>query len=360
MTVTATATLTFTAAMADRGFAVDLLVAPGQTVAVLGPNGAGKSTLLNVIAGLTRPDSGHAELGTTRLFALENGAKEWMPPHRRGVSILTQDADLFPHLNVLENVAFSARSKGTSRAEAHALARHWLEEVDAVEFCHRRPAELSGGQAQRVAIARALAADPELLLLDEPLGALDVAVAPTVRRTLLRVLEGRTAIIVTHDVLDALTLADRVVVLGEGHVVESGPTRETLDRPRTAFTAGLAALNLLSGIRTANGMTTDSGTEIVSTVATDAPVGSRVAATIRPTAVRVSGEWKSPESADSVRDNLVSGEIIDLEPRGDIIRVRSDVISADLTPSEIADDQLTTGMTVGFLFPPEAVSIYPA
>ena len=347
--------LRFDAAIAARGFDVQLRVEAGETIAVLGPNGAGKSTLVNILAGLLRPDAGSAELDGRELFDLGENRRAWTAPHARGVSTLSQDADLFPHLSVLENVAFSARSKGIRKTRAHELARHWLGEVDAVPFASRRPADLSGGQAQRVAIARALASDPKLLLLDEPLAALDVAVAPAIRRTLLRVLKDRTAIIVTHDILDALTLADRVVVLGHGRIIEEGPTRDTLDRPRTAFTAGLAALNLLTGIRTRSGMVTDAGAEITSSVPTDAPLGSRVAATIRPTSVRVAVHQPAAASP-----NLLTGAILDLEPRGDIIRIRSDTISADLTPSAVADAQLTTGTEVRFTFEPGAVTIYPA
>jgi molybdate transport system ATP-binding protein len=347
-------TLVLAAGIAERGFEVDLSVETGETVAVLGPNGAGKSTLLGIVAGLLRPDAGRANLDDRVLFDLSDGRGRWIPPHERGVSMLTQDADLFPHLSVLENVAFGARSKGMTRAAAHEHARHWLSEVDALEFAARRPAELSGGQAQRVAIARALAADPELLLLDEPLAALDVHVAPAIRRTLLRVLSERTAVIVTHDILDALTLSDRVIVLGEGRVIESGPTRSTLERPRTAFTAGLAALNLLLGIRTPTGMTTDAGADIVTALATDAAVGERVVAIIRPSAVTVS------VGAPRAAENMIDGEILDLEPRGDVIRVRSDAIAADLSPGAVADAQLSTGSRVTFGFPAGAVAIHRA
>lgn len=347
-------TLTFSAALASREFMMDLRVETGETVAVLGPNGAGKSTLLNIIAGLVRPDSGSAQLDGRALFDLDARPGRWIPPHARGVSTLGQSADLFPHLSVLENVAFGARSGGRRKGAAHEIARHWLSEVDAAPLAARRPAELSGGQAQRIAVARALASDPQLLLLDEPLTALDVASAPAIRRTLLRVLKERTAIIVTHDILDALTLADRVVVLSHGRIVEQGPTRATLERPRTAFAAGLAALNLLTGIRTARGMTTDAGAEIVGTGDTDAAPGSRVAATVRPSAVRVT------TTPNEDGGNRLLGTILDLEPRGDIIRVRSDAISADLTPAAVADAQLTTGMRVAFSFSPDAVTVYPA
>ena len=348
-------TLTFSAEVAARDFSVDLRLETGETVAVLGPNGSGKSTLLNIIAGLVRPDAGHAELDGTTLFDLQDGRRVWTPPHARGVSTLAQSADLFPHLSVLENVAFGTRSKGVRRSRAHQVARHWLDEVDAAPLASRRPTELSGGQAQRIAVARALASDPRLLLLDEPLTALDVASAPAIRRTLLRVLKDRTAIIVTHYILDALTLADRVLVLSHGRVVEHGPTRATLERPRTRFTADLAALNLLTGTRTAHGMTTAAGDEIASTVHSDAAAGEAVAATVRPSAVRI-----DPNAPDGAEFNRLTGIVLDLEPRGDIIRVRSETISADLTPAEVADAQITVGTRVHFGFASDAVTIYPS
>src|SRR4029077_1134579 len=143
-------------------------------------------------------------------------------------------------------VAFGPRSKGSSHKDAKAQAAKWLEAVDATEFADRRPVQLSGGQAQRIAIARALAADPALLLLDEPMAALDVAVAPALRQLLRKVLRetGRTALLVTHDLIDALSLADRVVVVDAGRIVEAGPTPTVLNQPRSPLAARLAGVNL--------------------------------------------------------------------------------------------------------------------
>ena len=343
-------TFTFAAAVAARGFDVSLSVAAGETVAVLGPNGAGKSTLLQLAAGLLHADSGRAVLDDTVVFDTA-GTGIFLPPHRRGVSLLAQEALLFPHLSVEDNVAFGPRSGGASRASARATARHWLSEVDALELADRRPAQLSGGQAQRIAVARALASGPKLLLLDEPMAALDVSVAPALRRMLRRVLADRTVLVVTHDILDAYTLADRVVVLDGGRIVEQGPTRDVLERPRSAFTAGLAALNLLGGVRTARGIRIDDGSEIVgdSTLATGTPA----AASVRPSAVRVSLD--EPSSGNRMRD-----EVLDLEPRGDLVRVRSRRLSADLPPSLVADLDLTPGAGVWFGFDAGDVSIYSA
>ena len=339
--------LAFHATVAARRFDLALDVPEGATVAILGPNGAGKSTLLELVAGLLRPDTGAAEWNGVPFF----GPDVWLPPHRRGVALLAQEALLFPHLTVLENVAFGPRSAGQARATSRETALRWLEEVEAAELAAKRPGELSGGQAQRVAIARALAADPALLLLDEPLAALDIAVTPTLRRMLRRVLAGRTAIVVTHEVLDALTLADRVVVLGRGGVVEQGDTREVLERPRHPFTAELAGLNLLlgrvveGGIETAVGRVSAESTLIV---------GARGGAAVRPSAITVHAT--EPDARPGL--NVARAEVSDVEPRGDVIRVRSAGLFADLTPAQAAALDLVPGSVAWFSFAADDVSLY--
>lgn len=332
-----------------RGFDISLEVATGETVAILGPNGAGKSTLLSLIAGLIRPDSGRIELDGEVLVDIATGG--WLAPHRRGISLLAQESLLFPHLSAADNVAFGPRSAGRSRDQARASARHWLAAVEAAELASRRPVQLSGGQAQRVAIARALASEPRVLLLDEPLAALDVAVAPTLRRMLRRVLADRTAILVTHELLDALTLADRVVVMNHGRIVEQGPTADVLQRPRQPFTAELAGLNLLTGIRTASGLRLPDGTQI--TGEGEGAPGIPAAAAVRPSAVTV--QLERPSVANALR-----ATVRDLEPRGDTVRVRTDSIVSDMTPGRAAALDLVPGSEVWFAFAETEVAIYPA
>jgi molybdate transport system ATP-binding protein len=344
----------------QRGFDVSLSVGPGETVAVMGANGAGKSTLLNVIAGLLHPDSGSAELDGRILFDLTAGRGTWTAPHRRGTVLLAQEALLFPHLSVLDNVAFGPLTAGASKAAARESAGHWLAEVEATDLHARRPAELSGGQAQRVAVARALAADPGLLLLDEPMAALDIQAAPLLRRLLKRVLAGRRAVIITHDVLDALMLADRVVILENGRISEEGPTREVLQRPRSHFAAGLAGLNFLAGEVTDHGLR--SGALNLHGQHHDLPgplpAGQPGVAVFPPSAVSVflSEAHGSPRNSFPVT-------ITDLEPHGDQVRVRageSGRLSADITPAAAADLGLAPGLEVYFVIKAGAVSIYPA
>ena len=337
--------LRIAATQAERGVSVDLTVARGETLALLGPNGAGKSTVLGMLAGLIRPDSGRATLGDEVLFDLPGA---WLPPHRRGVALLAQDALLFPHLTVRANVAFGPRSAGASRAEAASRADEWLRRTGTDGFADRRPSELSGGQAQRVAIARALAAEPSLLLLDEPLSALDVSVAAEVRGTLADVLAGRTTVLVTHDALDAYLLADRVAVMHDGRIVEEGPTRQVLEQPRHPFTAELSGLTLLRGVRIAEGLQTADGTRLTA----DGPgaPGAEVLAAIRPSAVRL----LPPTAADVV------ATVTALEPQADLVRVRTDRLDALVPPAVVADLRLHVGAPVGLNIPSDAVSLYPA
>jgi molybdate transport system ATP-binding protein len=340
------------ASLAARDVAVELTVADGETLALLGPNGAGKSTVLGMLAGLVRPDEGRATLGDQTLFDLPG---TWRPPHQRGVALLAQDALLFPHLSVRDNVAFGPRSSGAGRADARERADKWMRRTATVEFADRRPNELSGGQAQRVAVARALAAEPRLLLLDEPLSALDVSVAAELRGTLAGVLAGRTTVLVTHDALDAYLLADRVAVMHEGRVVEQGPMRQVLERPRNPFTAELSGLTLVAGARTADGLVTGDGMRLRGTAVERVEVGARALAAVRPSAVRV-----LPDGDGSDRPERIHATVIGLEPQADLVRVRTDRLDALVPPADVADLRLRVGDRITLDVPPAAATVYPA
>lgn len=218
------------------GFTVTLdpTVRSGKTLALLGPNGAGKSTILQAIAGLV-DYTGTIHLGDRSLDGVE-------PEHRR-IGYLFQDYLLFPHLTVLENVAFGPRSQGRGRLAARASATEWLERLDIAALATRRPPQLSGGQQQRVALARALASNPELLLLDEPLSALDVEIRDEVREELAQHIAawGGLTIVVTHSFEDVRTLADDVIVLEKGRATQRGTVAELVREPATAYVRRLVA-----------------------------------------------------------------------------------------------------------------------
>ena len=353
--------LSLSAQIAARHFEVDLDVATGDRLAVLGPNGAGKSTLLAVLAGTLRPDRGRAELDGELLFDVDGRRGRWQPPHTRRIALLAQDPLLFPNLTILDNVAFGPRAAGVTRTVADETARRWLAEVDADQFADRKPAQLSGGQAQRVAVARAVAADPRLLLLDEPLAALDVTAAPMLRRVLRDVLADRSVIIVTHDLLDAVLLSDRVIVLGDGRVVESGATADVLRHPTSPFTARLAGLNLIAGAALSDGLQPDSGgTAIAGIARTPLELGERATAVFSPTAVSVylTEPHGSPRNSFPVT-------VTELEPRGDQVRVRAttgsgESLTADVTAAAVGDLDLYPGRDAYYTVKATAVTVYPS
>ena len=343
--------------LADRDVDLDLTVADGEVVAILGPNGAGKSTVLAVIAGLLRPDRGRATLDGRVLFDIggSDTAATWVPAHDRGVALLAQEALLFPHLSALDNVAFGPRSTGHSRRDARDIAARWLAEVDATQYGDRRPTQLSGGQAQRIAVARALAADPHLLLLDEPMAALDVAVAPALRHMLRRVLADRSAVIVTHDVLDALLLADRVVVVEGGQVVEDGPTTSVLARPRSDFAARVAGLKLVRGTVEGHGVRSPGGLLVEGLPEERLAPGGEALAVFRPSSV---GVYREPPGGSP--RNVIPVTVTDLEPHGDQIRVRTADLSADVTAGAVAELGLVPHTEAIFAVKASEVAIYRA
>ena len=347
------------AAIADRGLDVEFSVPAGEVLAVLGPNGAGKSTALHVVTGLVRPDSGQVRLGDRVLTDTGSGVN--IATHDRRVGLLLQDPLLFPHLTAADNVAFAPRAQGRGRAAARERALHWLHEVGAGEFADRKPRELSGGQAQRVAIARALAGEPDVLLLDEPMAGLDVAVAATIRTVLRRVLarDGRSAMLVTHDVLDVVTLADRVLILEDGRVAEAGRTAEVLGAPRSVFGARLAGVNLIAGIVESQGvLRTPSGEFWHGIPAEPLAAGQPAVAVFAPAAVAVFTE----EPKGSPR-NVLEVTISEFDTRGNAIRLRAESppgIAADITAEAAADLWLTPGRKVWFAVKAQEVALHGA
>lgn len=298
---------------------VSVEVAAGETVAVMGPSGAGKSTLLGALAGLVALEDGEirvADRVIERAGAGRGGAgRVHTTPRRRGIVLLGQDARLFPHLTARENVAFGPRSAGMPAARARAHAEDWLARVGLAGAGARRPAELSGGEQQRVAVARALAASPRAVLLDEPLVALDPATAADIRAMLRDQLATTTVVAVTHDAVDAAALADRLVVLEEGLVTQSGAVRDVLTNPATGFVAAISGLNRVEGA-SARGSWQRDGVRLTAADAASRSLanvdGRALAAVFRPSAVRLHG-------GDV---NAWTGHVDRLEPTPSGVRVR--------------------------------------
>ena len=314
---------------------VEIAVMPGEVVALLGPNGAGKSTTLQALAGLVPLSSGAVHLAGRCLDDPACGVL--MPTAQRRVGMVFQDYLLFPHLSALENVAFGLRATGTPRASARARAQDWLERMGLAEHARARPRELSGGQAQRVALARALATGPGLLLLDEPLAALDAGTRAQVRSDLRRHLAdfAGCTLLVTHDPLDAMVLADRLVVVEAGRVVQTGPPAQVARAPRTDYVARLVGLNLYRGRADGPHVRLDAGGRLE----TAASSSGEVLVTVRPSAVAL--HRGPPEGR-----NCWQGRVTGLEQHGDTVRVAvqgdPDVL-ADVTTAAVAELDLHTG-----------------
>jgi len=270
---------------------LSLSVAPGRTVALLGPNGAGKSTAVAVLAGLLPIDDGRVALtGIT----LDDPEREvFVPPEARRVGVVFQDYLLFPHLSVIDNVAFGLRSRKVSREESTARAGEWLDRMGLGPQARRKPGDLSGGQAQRVALARALVIEPDLLLLDEPLSALDVTTRVQLRRALSEHLEGFAGprLLITHDPTEAFLLADEIHILEDGRVSQAGTAEEIRLRPRTRYAADLAGSNLVAGV--ARDGVVDTGAHLLHIA--DHEINGSVLVTIRPSAISV--HLREPEGS---------------------------------------------------------------
>lgn len=330
---------------------VELAARPGETVAIVGPNGAGKSTLLRALAGLQPLDGGHV-IVAGRL--LDDGARTFVPPEARPVGIVLQDALLFPHLSVLENVAFGLRAQGVRRAAARERARGWLTRVGLADHAGARPEELSGGQARRVALARTFATEPLVLLLDEPLASLDQSIRAVVRRELRSDLAGFAGarLVVTHDPLDAAALADRLVVVERGHVVQRGTFAEVSARPRSSYVADLAGVNLFRGRAGGSRIDLPDGALVVA----GAPDGD-VFAVIHPRAVSLHRD----RPGGSPR-NVVAGRVRAVDRVGDRVRVEVDGsprLVAEITPAALSELGLGEGAPVWASVKATEITVFP-
>jgi len=334
---------------------IELLADAGETVALVGPNGAGKTTALRSLAGLLTLDRGSIVLDGIVLEDPAAGIS--VAPEHRAVGVVFQDLVLFPHLSALENVAFGPRSRGARRADARVHAREWLDRLELGELADTRPAQLSGGQAQRVALARALATEPRLLLLDEPLSALDASTRPAVRRDLSRHLGAYDGarVLVTHDPLEAIALADRLVVLEDGCVTQEGTPAEVREQPRSRYVADFVGLNLYRGVAGPDGLLVDDRALLVSA---DRSVRGPAFAVVHPRSVAL--HRAQPEGTPR---NVWQGVVRHVDPEGDLARVHVDAsvpVTAEVTAAAIGELALREGAPVWATVKATEVAVYAA
>lgn len=320
--------------------AFELEVAAGETLALVGPNGAGKSSCVQVLAGLLPLDRGELWLGGERLEAPAAGHR--VPAEQRGVGYLPQEPLLFPHRSVLDNVAFGLQARGLGKAVARTEAQAWLARVGIADLSLRRPRELSGGQAQRAALARALAPSPRLLLLDEPLAAVDASARLALRHELARHLASFAGprVLVTHDAVDAFVLADRIAVLEQGRVVQVGTAADIGQRPRSRYVADLVGLNFLRGRVHDSLFAGENGAQLVVATTHEGPA----IATVHPRAIALFRERPSG-SPRNVWQATVAG--VETVPTGRRVRLAGPFsLVAEVTAASVAELGLVVGASV--------------
>ncbi len=333
---------------------IDVRVEPGEVLAVLGPNGSGKTTMLRALAGLEPIDRGRIRIDDSVLDDADRDI--FVAPERRPVGVVFQQYLLFEHLSALDNVAFGLRARGVRRSDARRQARDWLERMGLADHAAARPRELSGGQAQRVALARALAIGPRMLLLDEPLAALDAGTRRQVRRDLRRDLDAfdGVRILVTHDPVDAYALADRVAIFDHGTIAQTGTLADITAHPRSRYVAELIGTNLIDGTVTADGLITRDGVR----VAVVADFAGPAFAIIRPQSIAL-----SLHAADTSARNTFAGSIDDIDRLGDRVRVGIDGpihLTAEITAAALDNLQLRPGDVVHAAVKATDVEVYPA
>ena len=333
--------------------AVALRAEPGEVVAVLGPNGAGKTTLLRAIAGLIPLANGSVVLDDVVLE--DTATKTYVPTERRPIGVVFQSYLLFPHLSVVDNIAFGLRARGKG-ARARDVALSWLERMGLASYADARPGALSGGQAQRVALARALATDPRLLLMDEPLAALDASSRVSVRRDLKRALDGFAGvrILVTHDPLEAIALADRLLILESGRILQAGTAMEVTQRPRSRYVADLVGVNLLRGHASGGHISVEGGGSLTTMGEAD----GEVFAVVHPRNVAL--HRTRPEGTPR---NVWPGHVAALDRQGDRVRVSVDGaprLVAEITPAAVHELHLAEGGDVWVSLKAAEVAVYPA
>lgn len=335
-------------------FEFDLEVPNDRTVALVGPNGAGKSTLLQTVAGLLRIDRGRILFDDEVWDGGPSGV--FVPPERRGTGFVFQDHLLFPHLDALQNVAFGPRARGASRADAESEARTWLERVGLLDRAKAKPRELSGGQAQRVALARALASRPRVLLLDEPLAAVDASLRTSLRRELREHLDAFQGprIVVTHDVGDAFALASEVAVLEGGRIVQRGSVAEICAAPRSRYVADLVGVNWLAGECRDGVFSVRGGGELRVAY----PGTGAVLASVHPRAISLFRERPSGSPR-----NVFEATVAAVEPALDGLRVRLDgpvPLVAEITEGARRELQLAPGARVWLALKATEIAVAPA
>jgi iron(III) transport system ATP-binding protein len=337
---------------------VYLDVYPGEFLCLLGPSGCGKTTLLRIIAGLEEQTSG-------RVIQAGKDVSN-LPPSKRDFGIVFQSYALFPNLTATQNVAYGLQNAKKPKAEINARVEELIELVGLTGFGHKYPSQLSGGQQQRVALARALALSPGLLLLDEPLSALDAQVRVKLRTEISQLQKrlGITTVMVTHDQAEALAMADRIVVMDKGYIAQVGTPRSVYQNPTTPFVANfIGVMNFLSGEMLADDRVR-CGNLVLQVAQSEVPVGQAVRVAIRPEDIQVLSE---EQAAIVGASNQITAEVQSMEFQGSgyLVALRPDgdskeVLTIDLSIHDTRRLDLSAGSSIAIYLPPDLLQVFPA
>ena len=320
---------------------LNLDIAKGEFLTMLGPSGSGKTTTLMMLAGFEPASNGEIYLAGRPINRV--------PPHRRGIGMVFQNYALFPHMTVAENLSFPLEVRGMGKEDREARVKRALEMVELPGFGARKPSQLSGGQQQRIAVARALVFEPDLVLMDEPLGALDKQLREQMQYEIKHLHDqlGITVVYVTHDQSEALTMSDRIAVFNDGVVQQLSTPAELYERPRNAFVAGFIGENnrLVGTVTEINGKGTcrveiGPGVEVTATAVNVSAKGERTLLSIRPERVSINPESESPE-------NLLEAQIEELIYHGDHIRTRLSMAGHDDFVVKVPNNRRGTMLKAG-------------
>ena len=342
-----------------RQFDLDVRFEVGaETLALVGPSGAGKTSVLRAIAGLLRPKQGLIVAGDTTL--VDTKRRVMVPPEDRAVGMMFQEGALFPHMSVARNIAYGLRPRPKNGAERKRRVQELLEQFRIASLAKARPGEISGGERQRVALARAVGRSPRVLLLDEPLSALDSVTREQVSGELARWLGELhlPTILVSHDFEDVAGLAQRVVVVDRGQVIQDATVEDFLDAPASPFVASFTGVNYFQGTAKQAGDRTEVALEPAGTVVAAVPQAGPVAVVIDPWAVRI-----DPDSEPAERPNTLVGPILQISQLGGTARVKvgsTPPVIAEVPPKRLAVFALEQGQVVTARWDPEDVRILPA
>ncbi|MCL2135173.1 MAG: ABC transporter ATP-binding protein [Candidatus Bathyarchaeota archaeon] len=336
-------------------------VEKNEIVALLGPNGSGKTTLLNIIAGLQYPDSGNIYLNNTMVNGTNKTKKIYVKPFKRQIGYVFQTVSLFPHMKIQDNIAYGLKSLHLSNAEIKKRTNTLIEFVDLTRYAQNYPHQLSGGQQQRAALARSLVTEPQILLLDEPVSAVDPQLKETFRMELKKYLQNLeiTTLYVTHNINEAFMMADKIAVMGNGHIEQIGDRNEIFDKTRSTFVAKFLGLNIFEGkaIKEQDNLLLVEINELqLLTTLNPSLAGKNVTITIKPEDIKLSTEKPS-----NIKYNIIPGVLTEIIQTRSITQITIDIgfpIKAIIAFSEIKQLNITVGDRIYTYFNPSILNVF--